>query len=105
MASTMTAMESVLTCKPDIIIISSPHDWSARSLPCLAASNNTHLCPDGYWLCEDAKQCILKGYSFQQLQGEGFISNFCDGMNHCKDGSDEKLGQCLQVREDLFSTL
>ena len=28
---------------------------------------------------------------------EGFISNFCDGVNHCKDGSDEQFSQCLQV--------
>ena len=47
----------------------------------------------GHWLCEDKKQCILTGYHVNN----DFISNLCDGLQHCKDGSDEKFWQCLQV--------
>ena len=96
-----TAMVTVLTCR---CLTSSHHtslsphpSLSPRSEPCKAARNSSLLCPPGYWLCEDQRQCILRGYSFSRQLSEGFISNFCDGVNHCKDGSDEQFSQCLQV--------
>ena len=81
----------------------SPH--SSRSEPCEASRNKSLLCPPGYWLCEDQTQCILRGYSFSHQLTQGFISNFCDGVNHCKDGSDEQFSQCLQVSPTVVMVL
>ena len=64
------------------------------SVPCMAITNKTEYCPHGYWLCEDKLQCVLKGYG---LASGDFISNLCDGTEHCKDGSDEHFSQCLEV--------
>ena len=70
---------------------------SDSSAPCLA-SNKSKVCPGGHWLCEDQQQCILRGHSFSLSSGrEGFISNLCDGVRNCRDGSDERFTQCLQV--------
>ena len=58
-------------------------------------SNKTEYCTPGFWLCGDKAQCVLRGYAL--AEGD-FISNLCDGVEHCKDGSDEHLSQCIEVR-------
>ena len=35
-------------------------------------------------------------------QQDTFISQLCDGLTHCRDGSDEMFGQCVQVRQGGF---
>ena len=39
-------------------------------------------------------------------QQDTFISQLCDGLTHCRDGSDEMFSQCVQVRDrpgELFN--
>jgi len=64
------------------------------SLPC-TEDNGTTTCQNGYWLCEDKEQCILK----QEIGRERGVSysQFCDGVSHCRDKSDETYYQCFIV--------
>jgi len=59
-------------------------------VPC--RENTTVHCQFGYWLCSDQKQCILRN----EIAKQGFFfSQLCDGIYHCKDGSDENYAQCF----------
>jgi len=65
------------------------------STPCVSIKNKTEHCPPGYWLCRDNTQCVLQGYHIKGT--DEFISNLCDSIAHCKDGSDEEFKQCFKV--------